>query len=169
MPLYEYRCAKCKRRFEKIEKLSARRKQKCPHCGGQAERLISASGFHFKGSGWYVTDYARAGGEPAKKEDAAASDSKEVKEAKETKRRADAEATAEQAEAAAERRRADEAKAKKLAGRHRHEAALRTAHGDVERRQRELDRLRTAVDAAEEALKKAKAIVTDLEAKLEEL
>lgn len=91
------------------------------------------------------------------------------REATDTKRKADTEAAAAQAEAAAERRRAEEAKAKRLAERHRHEAALRTAKGDVERRQREVDRLRTAVADAEQALEKAAAIAADLEAKLEEL
>jgi hypothetical protein len=85
------------------------------------------------------------------------------------KRRADAEAAAEKAQAAAERRRAEEAKAKKHAKRHQHEAALRTAQGDVERRKREVDRLRAAVTDAETALEKSQAIATDLEAKLEEL
>lgn len=80
VPLYEYLCEKCKKRFEKIEKFSARHTQKCPHCGGKAERQISTAGFQLKGSGWYVTDYARAGG-GGKKEDGAA----EAKEAKETK------------------------------------------------------------------------------------
>ncbi len=85
------------------------------------------------------------------------------------KRRAEAAAAAEKAEAAAERRRAEEAKAKKLAERHRHEAALRTAESDVARRQRDVDRLRGAVEEAEAALDKAKSIVVDLQAKLEEL
>jgi len=87
VPLYEYLCAKCKKRFEKIEKLNAPRKQKCPHCGGKAERQLSASGFQFKGSGWYVTDYARSGsGSAGKKEDAgASSESKETKETKDSK------------------------------------------------------------------------------------
>lgn len=84
MPLYEYQCAKCKKRFEKIEKVSARRKQKCPHCGGKAERLFSAAGIQFKGSGWYVTDYARSGGSAKKEETAPAAS--EVKETKETKK-----------------------------------------------------------------------------------
>ncbi len=85
------------------------------------------------------------------------------------KRRADAEAAAEKAEAASERRRAEEAKAKKATERHRHEAALRTAEGDVARRQRDVDRLRTAVEEAEAALEKSKGIVVDLEAKLAEM
>jgi hypothetical protein len=91
------------------------------------------------------------------------------REAAEAKRAADAAAATEKAEASAERRRAEEAKAKKLAERHRHEAALRTAKGDVERRQRDVDRLRTAVADAEKALEKSEAIAADLEAKLEEL
>jgi hypothetical protein len=75
----------------------------------------------------------------------------------------------EKAEAATARRKAEQEKAKKVADRHRHEAALRTARGDVERRQRELERLRKAADDAEQALGKAKAIDADLEAKVEEL
>ncbi len=58
MPLYEYKCAKCGNRFEKIEPLSAPATQKCPKCGGKAERQLAAPAIQFKGSGWYVTDYA---------------------------------------------------------------------------------------------------------------
>lgn len=58
MPLYEYKCAKCGHRFEKIENVSASVSKKCPKCGGKAERMISRSAIQFKGSGWYVTDYA---------------------------------------------------------------------------------------------------------------
>jgi putative FmdB family regulatory protein len=57
LPLYEYKCAKCAHQFEKIEKHNAATTQKCPQCGGKAERMISAAGIQFKGSGWYVTDY----------------------------------------------------------------------------------------------------------------
>jgi putative FmdB family regulatory protein len=57
LPLYEYKCAKCAHQFEKIEKHNAPTTQKCPECGGKAERMISAAGIQFKGSGWYVTDY----------------------------------------------------------------------------------------------------------------
>ena len=57
MPLYEYKCAKCAHQFEKIEKHDAPTTQKCPKCGAKAERMISAAGIQFKGSGWYVTDY----------------------------------------------------------------------------------------------------------------
>ncbi len=61
MPLYEYQCTRCKQRFEKIEKVSGPHAKKCPKCGGKVERLMTAAAIQFKGSGWYVTDYARAG------------------------------------------------------------------------------------------------------------
>ena len=57
MPLYEYKCDKCAHQFEKIEKHNAPTTQKCPKCGRKAQRMISAAGIQFKGSGWYVTDY----------------------------------------------------------------------------------------------------------------
>jgi putative FmdB family regulatory protein len=62
VPLYEYQCKKCKHRFEKIQKFSDRPVKKCPECGGPVEQLISAPAVQFKGSGWYVTDYARKSG-----------------------------------------------------------------------------------------------------------
>ncbi len=58
MPLYEYKCAKCGHRFEKIESVGASETKKCPKCGGRAERQLAAPAIQFKGSGWYVTDYA---------------------------------------------------------------------------------------------------------------
>ena len=86
MPLYEYKCVKCGHRFEKIESLSASETKKCPKCGGRAERQLAAPAIQFKGSGWYVTDYAgksaaskagETGGEgPAAKSDEKSGDSK---------------------------------------------------------------------------------------------
>ncbi len=64
MPLYEYQCKKCKHQFEKIQKFSDRLVKKCPKCGGPVEQLLSAPAVQFKGSGWYVTDYARKGSSP---------------------------------------------------------------------------------------------------------
>src|SRR5579863_5184870 len=58
VPLYEYQCAKCGKRTEKIENVSGPHLKKCPHCGGKVERVVSAPAIQFKGSGWYVTDYA---------------------------------------------------------------------------------------------------------------
>jgi putative FmdB family regulatory protein len=59
MPLYEYECKKCGHRFEKIQKFSDKMIKKCPDCGGAVEQVISAPAVQFKGSGWYVTDYAK--------------------------------------------------------------------------------------------------------------
>jgi putative FmdB family regulatory protein len=58
MPIYEYQCKKCHHRFEKIQKFSDRLLKKCPECGGALEQVVSAPAIQFKGSGWYVTDYA---------------------------------------------------------------------------------------------------------------
>jgi len=62
VPLYEYQCTKCKRRTEKIESVSGPHLKKCPHCGGKVEPMLSAPAIQFKGSGWYVTDYAGKSG-----------------------------------------------------------------------------------------------------------
>jgi putative FmdB family regulatory protein len=58
VPLYEYQCTKCNNRFERIQKFSDPLVTDCPVCGGHVERTISVPAIHFKGSGWYVTDYA---------------------------------------------------------------------------------------------------------------
>jgi putative FmdB family regulatory protein len=84
MPLYEYECKKCHHRFEKIQKFSDRMVKKCPDCGGPVEQMISAPAVQFKGSGWYVTDYAKksssqsssdGSGKDSKKEDKSKSES----------------------------------------------------------------------------------------------
>jgi putative FmdB family regulatory protein len=61
MPIYEYRCTKCHHEFEAMQKFSDEPLSTCPDCGGRAKRLISRSSFQLKGSGWYLTDYARKG------------------------------------------------------------------------------------------------------------
>jgi putative FmdB family regulatory protein len=61
MPIYEYRCSKCGETFEIIQKISDPLLKKHKGCGGSLTKLISAAGFQFKGTGWYVTDYARKG------------------------------------------------------------------------------------------------------------
>jgi putative FmdB family regulatory protein len=59
LPLYEYKCEKCGHVFEKIEPMSAPEVKKCPNCKkGKAVRQLSSSAIQFKGTGWYVTDYA---------------------------------------------------------------------------------------------------------------
>jgi putative FmdB family regulatory protein len=69
MPLYEYECAKCGHRFEKIQKFSDPMVKKCPKCGGKVAQMISAPAVQFKGSGWYVTDYAKKSGTSASSSD----------------------------------------------------------------------------------------------------
>ena len=59
MPLYEYQCDACGHRFETIQKFSDPPLTECPKCGGAVRKLQSAPAFQFKGSGWYITDYAR--------------------------------------------------------------------------------------------------------------
>ena len=77
MPLYEYKCLKCGRKTEKIEPVAGPHLKKCPHCGGKVEALISAPAIQFKGSGWYVTDYAGKKPGDSSKEDKAAGDAKD--------------------------------------------------------------------------------------------
>ena len=81
MPLYEYACLKCGRHTDKIEPVAGPHLKICPHCGGKVESVITAPAIKFKGSGWYINDYAAKpnAGEGKKAEGAAAnsSDSKE--------------------------------------------------------------------------------------------
>lgn len=60
MPIYEYECERCHHRFEIMQKFSDRPLKKCEKCGGPVQKLLSAPGLVFKGSGWYVTDYANS-------------------------------------------------------------------------------------------------------------
>jgi putative FmdB family regulatory protein len=83
MPLYEYHCSKCDKTFEVMRKFSDPPLTEHEGCGGSLERLLSAPAFQLKGTGWYVTDYAKAGAKPAKsdssedkKTDSKSSDSK---------------------------------------------------------------------------------------------
>ena len=62
MPLYEYECEACAHRFERIQKFSDPPVDTCPSCGGQVKKLLSSPAIQFKGSGWYITDYAKKGG-----------------------------------------------------------------------------------------------------------
>ena len=61
MPIYEYSCKKCGTTIEVLQKFNAPVLRKHQGCGGTLTKLISAAGFQFKGTGWYVTDYARKG------------------------------------------------------------------------------------------------------------
>lgn len=73
MPIYEYECLDCGKRFEIFQKISEERLKECRACGGRLNRLISMCSFQLKGTGWYVTDYkspaGAAKGNGGKKED----------------------------------------------------------------------------------------------------
>ena len=89
MPNYEYLCTKCGHRFEQIRKFSDKQLRKCPECGGVIEQVISAPAVQFKGSGWYVTDYAKKGASSGSSSSSSSSEgdssSAELKEAKDSK------------------------------------------------------------------------------------
>jgi putative FmdB family regulatory protein len=59
MPLYEYVCQDCKRKTEVLQRMKERPLRICPHCGGRLKKAFSAPAIQFKGSGFYITDYAR--------------------------------------------------------------------------------------------------------------
>jgi putative FmdB family regulatory protein len=85
MPIYEFECRKCKDRLEVFQKMSDKPPVKCRKCGGRLEKQISASAIQFKGSGWYVTDYAgngRKAAEKAERETATSSEKSEKKDEK---------------------------------------------------------------------------------------
>src|SRR5262245_51049597 len=88
MPIYEYRCEQCGD-FEESQRITDPPLQRCPKCRKKVRRLISSTSFQLKGSGWYVTDYARGSNGGAKKDAGAAngstSDAKSETKAAETK------------------------------------------------------------------------------------
>src|SRR4051794_34541085 len=69
MPLYDYKCSKCGQVFEVRQSFSDALLTTHDGCGGALERLISAPALQFKGTGWYITDYARGGGSSGSKSD----------------------------------------------------------------------------------------------------
>ena len=82
MPIYEYQCGKCGT-FEVTQRMSDTPLRRCPTCRSKVTRLLSAPSFQFKGSGWYVTDYASKGrGEESKGEGSQSEGSSEKKDAK---------------------------------------------------------------------------------------
>jgi putative FmdB family regulatory protein len=100
MPLYEYQCEACGNRFEKIQKFSDPLVDVCPKCGGPVHKLMSSPAIQFKGSGWYITDYARKdGGDKGTKagssesKDTKAGDAKDTKDRKDTKDTKDSKGT----------------------------------------------------------------------------
>jgi putative FmdB family regulatory protein len=101
MPIYEFECRKCKAHTEVFQKMSDKPPVKCRKCGGRLEKLVSASAIQFKGSGWYVTDYAgngRKAAEKAEKDSAASSSAIDDKKSdKKTKESSPAKKTSEKA------------------------------------------------------------------------
>ena len=100
MPIYEYECRKCKTRVEVYQKMNDKPPTKCAKCGGRLERMHSAPAIQFKGSGWYVTDYAggaRKAAEKAESEATVTADQKSDKSDKKTKESSPAKKTSEKA------------------------------------------------------------------------
>ncbi len=89
MPIYEYECKKCAHRFEVIQKVSDAPVKKCEKCKGKAERLISSPAIQFKGSGWYVTDYARKGSGSDRESESKSSSSSESSSSSDNKKTSD--------------------------------------------------------------------------------
>ncbi len=86
MPIYEYECENCGRRFEVWQKITDEPLTTCEHCKGKLRKLISQSSFILKGSGWYVTDYARKGQSGGKSKASSAKDSSSASSSKDTKK-----------------------------------------------------------------------------------
>jgi putative FmdB family regulatory protein len=84
MPLYDYKCHKCGKSFEVRQKFSDELLTVHEECGGVLERLISAPALQFKGSGWYVTDYAKDGKSPSTRSQSSESKSEAKSESKTT-------------------------------------------------------------------------------------
>jgi putative FmdB family regulatory protein len=78
MPIYEYECQKCGT-FEASQKITDRPLTKCPTCKGKVKKLISNTSFQLKGTGWYITDYARKGKNGEAKSDSGTQSSTESK------------------------------------------------------------------------------------------
>ncbi|MEN6474045.1 MAG: zinc ribbon domain-containing protein [Syntrophaceae bacterium] len=83
MPIYEYKCVKCNHEFEVMQKFSDAPVKDCPKCNGQVKKRVSATSFQLKGSGWYLTDYAKKGsGAAAKREESSNAVSESTSETK---------------------------------------------------------------------------------------
>jgi putative FmdB family regulatory protein len=83
--MYEYECTACGHRFERIQKFSDAPIEECPNCGERkVQKLLSSPAIQFKGTGWYITDYARKGAATDAKGAATSDASKETKDTKDT-------------------------------------------------------------------------------------
>ena len=82
MPLYEYKCRRCQEAFEVLQKVTDPPLKKCIKCGGEDDKLLSAPAIQFKGTGWYITDYARGKDNAEAKDKKPPSPKKEVEDKK---------------------------------------------------------------------------------------
>src|SRR5437763_598636 len=89
MPLYEYECKKCHHRFEHIQKSYDPHMNTCTECDVAVEKVLPAHSEHFKGSGWYVTDYARGSSKAGTSKDGESGGKKEETSTKEDKPKPD--------------------------------------------------------------------------------
>jgi putative FmdB family regulatory protein len=89
MPIYEYRCHKCGKTVEVMQKFSDQPLSRCPHCLGKVSKIISNCSFQLKGTGWYVTDYKKGdsgrGREPAPKKNDTPKSAKPAEKSEESK------------------------------------------------------------------------------------
>ena len=85
MPIYEYECRKCQAHTEAFQKVTDKPLTKCPKCGGRLDKRISAPAIQFKGSGWYVTDYAGKATKESKSESETKTEKSEKSDKKATK------------------------------------------------------------------------------------
>ncbi|MBI5099464.1 MAG: zinc ribbon domain-containing protein [Nitrospirae bacterium] len=79
MPVYEYKCTKCDKKFEVMQKITEDPLTVCSSCGGVLKKLITNTSFVLKGSGWYVTDYPSSDRGKEKKAEKPAGESKDTK------------------------------------------------------------------------------------------
>ena len=102
MPIYEYQCLSCGKRTELLQRMADPPLATCPECGGEVKKLVSAPAVQFKGSGWYVTDYAGKGKDPGKTKASESKGESKTESKTETKSEAKSESKAESKKAASE-------------------------------------------------------------------
>ena len=101
MPIYEYECRNCGKHFEKMQKITEEPLSSCPFCAGQVKKLVSNCSFQLKGTGWYVTDYAKKSenkeGKKKERKDKKSDNGKEIAKTKEKTKETTKETTKEKA------------------------------------------------------------------------
>jgi putative FmdB family regulatory protein len=90
MPVYEYKCTKCNKKFEVMQKINDDPLKVCDSCGGELKKLITNTSFVLKGTGWYVTDYPSSDRRNARKSEKPAGGPKETKSEEKTETKTEA-------------------------------------------------------------------------------